>query len=279
MVNWRPQSQPAPLTPPREVLDELFAFTLRVCTPLYWHDRRVPFPKKFVGGSCFVLRFGERLVGVTAAHVVQAYQVYRQEVPTSVCQLRLMPFALHAAIIDCDPDLDIATFGLSETELIKIDGVPVDCRGQWPPPQPMEMRAVSLAGFPHELIVTAADRSAVFNAYGALTAIESFTDREILFTFDPSRDQSVGGLPLPSLGLNMSGCSGGPALMHGTKNGLQRWFPVGVIHVGPKRDAPEPIARGEAEAFDMIRVRRINFLREDGTINRPSDGGWLPGRG
>jgi hypothetical protein len=35
------------------------------------------------------------------------------------------------------------------------------------------------------------------------------------------------------------------------------------------------VARGEAEAFNTIKVRRIHFRREDGTIDRPN-GGWLP---
>jgi hypothetical protein len=197
------QENPAAISSlPPEVLKEVAAFTLKVCTPLYWHDRRVPFPKKVEGASCFILRFSDRLVGVTAAHVLQAYQVARQQTPTLVCQLRLMPFALHDAIIDCDADLDIATFGLSEAELLKIEGTPVDCRVQWPPPPPAQMRAVSLAGLPQVMLVTSADRSAIFNAYGALSAIEDFSDRDIMLTYDPARDQSMGGLPLPPLDLN-----------------------------------------------------------------------------
>jgi hypothetical protein len=81
-------------------------FTLRVSTPLYWHDRLARFPKKLIGATCFVLRFDERLVGVTAAHVVDQYEQARGQVPTLVCQLRLAPFALHDAIIDIDSDLE-----------------------------------------------------------------------------------------------------------------------------------------------------------------------------
>ena len=77
-------------------------FTLRVCTPLYWHDRRVPFPKDMRGGSSFIVRFGDRLIGITAAHVVQVYRNDREQNPALVCQLRLMPFALHDALIECD---------------------------------------------------------------------------------------------------------------------------------------------------------------------------------
>lgn len=260
-------------SPSPDVLNEVSKFTLRVCTPLYWHDRRVPFPKDMRGGSCFILRFGERLIGVTADHVLQIYQSDRAKNPAIVCQLRLMEFALHDAVIDHDTNLDIATFAVSESQLKEIEGMAIDCTGQWPPPAPMRMRAVSLAGFPEKLRVTYANRSADFAAYGGLSAIEDFSEREILLTFDPTREQTLGGLPLPPLGLNMSGCSGGPVLMHGVRNRLHRWFPVGIIIAGPNRDTGDE--RGDAEAFDTIRVRRIHFLRQDGTIDRPEPG-WLP---
>jgi hypothetical protein len=211
------------------------------------------------GGSSFIVRFGDRLIGITAAHVVQVYRNDREQNPALVCQLRLMPFALHDAVIDCDLNLDIATFALSEDELRQIEGTAVDCTGEWPPPPPT--RKI--------LRETYADRSALFSAYGGLSG-----DRDILLTFDPAREQSmVKGLPLPPLGLNMSGCSGGPVLINGERNGLLRWFPAGIIIGGSNRDSKEE--RGEAEAFDTIRVRRIHFVREDGTIERPSSG-WLP---
>jgi hypothetical protein len=262
------QFEPSP-----DFIKEVSEFTLNICTPLYWHDRTVPFPKELRGGSCFILRFGERLVGVTADHVLQAYRDVRIQNPSLVCQLRLMPFALNEAIIDNDPTLDIATFGLSEDELNKITGTPIDCSGAWPPPAPTRLRAVSLVGFPEVLRVTHEDRSGRFQAYGGLSAIEDFSERNIILTYDPAREQPVGGLALPSLGFNMSGCSGGPVLMHGERNGLHRWFPVGILVRGPNRDLGDE--RGDLEKFDIIWVRRIHFIKEDGTIDRP-DPGWLP---
>lgn len=71
----------------------------------------------------------------------------------------------------------------------------------------------------------------------------------------------------------MSGCSGGPVLVHGDRNGLHRWFPVGLIHEGPKAEQKQ----GAATEFGMIRLRRIDRIKSDGTIKRPiDDSGWLP---
>jgi hypothetical protein len=233
---------------------EIADFTLRICTPIYWHDRTLPFPKELRGGSCFFLRFGAGLVGVTANHVLEIYRAKLKQTPNVVCQLRLMPFALNDAVIDSDDELDLATFGVSEDELTRIQGTALDCRGQWPPPHPERMRAVGLAGFPEVIReINLKDHSAQFVASGALSAIEDFNEREVLVSCDPSRDQPlIRDIDPPPLGINMSGCSGGPALMHGDKNGLHRWLPVGIIVKGSRSDATD-----EARTFDYIRVRRL----------------------
>jgi hypothetical protein len=165
--------------------------------------------------------------------------------------------------------LDIATFGLSEDELTQIQGTALDCTAQWPPPTPKSMTAVSLAGFPEVMRdINRIDRSAKFRAYVALTTIEDFNDREIFFTFDPARDQPLlDGIDRPPLGFNMSGCSGGPVLMHGMRDGRHRCFPIGIIVKG-SGDSP----KGEFQEFDSIRARRIHFVQEDGCIEYPQTG-------
>ena len=255
---------------PPEFAREISTFTLRVCTPIYWHDRRQPFPKDVQGASCFFLRFEERVVGITADHVVDAYYAARAQTPALVCQVRLAPFDLDAALIDRDRGLDLATFAVSENEVSTIDAVPIDCRGNWPPPTPVRMRAASLAGFPEIMRIVRPDRSAEFKAYGALPTVEDVTDSQIIFTYDPERDAALHA-PKPPLGFNLSGCSGGPVLMHGMRNGLHRWFPVGLIIRGPR-----DVGKGEIASFDIIRARRIHCLKPDGTLEKPSAGGWLP---
>jgi hypothetical protein len=68
----------------------------------------------------------------------------------------------------------------------------------------------------------------------------------------------------------MSGCSGGPVILFKTVNGLLRWFPVGLIYKGP-----DGKAEGELASFDRIHIRRLHFIRPDGSIDEP-DQGWLP---
>jgi hypothetical protein len=251
--------------PDRTMFEEVAALTLRVARPLIWHDKTEGWPKVLDGGTCFLLRFDEGIVGVTANHVVAAFEDAVVKNPNVVCQLRTVLFDLRTSSIDRDEDLDIATFRVSEAEAAGTEATVLDCRGNWPPPMPDAMRALSICGYPEHMRVTAADRSAEFQAWGALAAVESTTDREILITYDPARDRSSRwAMTLPPLGLNLSGCSGGPVLMHGTRNGLHRWFPVAMVIAGPKDGK-----QGLFTDIDLIRLRRIHIVQPDGSISRP----------
>ena len=251
--------------------DVLAALTLRIARPLIWHDRTAPLPKAIFGGTCFFLRFESGIVGVTANHVLEVYEKIRSESTSIACQLRTIPFDPIAALIDRDAERDIATFRASEGLLARIEAIALDCRMDWPPPEPDVMRGISLCGFPENMRTSSKDGTAEFGAWGALAAVEDLTEREILVTYDPERDTASRWAPtLPPLGLNLSGCSGGPVIMHGERNGLHRWFPVGIVIAGP-RDS----GSGASAQFDMVRVRRIHVVQPDGSIQKDDDG-WLP---
>jgi hypothetical protein len=258
------------------VQDEVAALTLKVARPLIWHDRTEGWPKRLDGATCFFLRFEDRIVGVTANHVIDAYERAVAANSNTVCQLRNSPaFDLPAAIIARNASRDIATFAVPEVLLSQIEAIPLDCRGSWPPPEPQHLWLLSACGFPESMRITMPGRSAEFRAWGALAAVEGVTRDEILITYDPAIVKPAAWAPtLPPIGFNMSGCSGGPVLAHGDRNGLHRWFPVGLIHAGPK----EQQKQGEAAEFDMIRLRRIDIIQPDGTIKLPAENtGWLPG--
>jgi hypothetical protein len=57
-----------------------------------------------------------------------------------------------------------------------------------------------------------------------------------------------------------------------TVNGIMSWYPVGMIYRRPRKK--EGVDAGEFASFDQIRIRRLRFLKSDGTIE--DQGGWLP---
>jgi hypothetical protein len=270
-----------------EARKHILDFTLSVCVPLYWHDRSLRFPKPVTGASCFVLRFVQQLVVVTAAHVFRTYEKCLRQNPRLICQLRLLPYDLRGALVDIDDDLDIATFRLSDAELNQIRGIAVDCRSKWPPPKPECGRTLSLAGFPEIIREVHPDGSGIFQAYGALPPIASYSDRQIIITYDPTRDRpAMAGVPVAPLGFNMSGCSGGVVLMPEFKDGEWRYFAVGLIAHGPRDIGPSEDGRTETphirrsdrilQDADMIRIRRIHRILPDGSLDRRPDR-CLPG--
>lgn len=250
--------------------ETIYTAGLKFCRPIYWHDNAKPFPKEVTGASCFFIRFSTIYVGVTAAHVVREYQRAKAITPTLVCQLYLMPFNLEGALIDIDDAIDIATFSISECEIQATSTVPFDVALSWPPQEVVKQgAAVQLVGYPENIrAINSIDRSAIFQAWGALDFVEDFNDSEILMVYDPKR--SIGAPTPPPLGYNMSGCSGGPAIIHETRAGLHRWHPVGLIVAGPKS------SEGATAEFDMIRIRRIDCIEPTGQIRRAIETGWLP---
>src|SRR5208282_6444828 len=98
-----------------QVREEAAAFTLKIACPLVWHDRRQGSPKVVEGATCFFLQFETQFIGVTADHVIKAYEAASEANRNLVCQLRTSrPFDLVNSIIDRHPDLDIATFRVSD---------------------------------------------------------------------------------------------------------------------------------------------------------------------
>ena len=245
---------------------------LRWGRPVWWYDWGQPFEKlEITGATCFVLKFKARYVGVTAAHVVKEILKARQYTPSLDCRIQLTPLYLPLAVIDMNDDLDIATFAISEQQ-VKDSGVqPFDVSVQWPPPDGLiaKKMPIQLVGFPECLrVIDYEGSSLICQAYGALALVEDYSEREITTVYDPA--QSLGIPSLLPLGFNMSGCSGGPAVIHHTRNGVHRWHPVGLILRGPLGQA-----EGEAANFDIIRIRRIDCIQDDGRI-RATRTGWLP---
>jgi hypothetical protein len=250
----------------RVLHQRLSDLTLRVARPLVRYNDRQPWPKSLSGGSCFILRFDRGLIGVTADHVISAFEDDKRKDVGTRCLLRTVPFDLLGAVLARNADLDIATFAVTEDDLTGSEAVALDCRStSWPPPTPNQGDPVSFCGFPGEIAKLTLHSNVEFHAFMTLAFIQDVTQRDIIVTYEPTRDSRVvvgGGLS--ELGANLSGCSGGPVLVHYERNGLHRWFPVGMMVAGPREQGT-----GISAEFDILRLRRIHFIQPDGTIDHP----------
>jgi hypothetical protein len=220
------------------------------------------------GGSAFVLKFERGYVAVTCNHVLEEYDEALKADAQTMCQLGKCQVWPEKSLIARDKRLDIATFEVSESQIKQADGHPIDCRNHWPPREVAEGDAIKLTGFLDESR-TAFDMP----AWGALAVADVITETDIITIYDPEIALPTGlSVPKPPIGLNMSGCSGGPCFLVKTINGIIGWYPVGMIYRGPRKE--EGVNAGEFASFDQIRIRRLHFLKSDGTIE--DQGGWLP---
>jgi hypothetical protein len=239
--------------------------------PIWWYDWQQPFEKlKITGASCFVLRFKTGYIGVTAAHVVNELFRARRHTPSLACLIQLTHLNILNVIIDMNDNLDIATFRISEKQVQSSGVQALDVSTEWPPEIQIERQMpIQLVGFPEFLRkIDYGGGSVNCGGYQALALVEDYNDREIIVIYDPAESQ--GSPKLLPLGFNMSGCSGGPAVIHHIRNFVHRWYPVGLILRGPHGQG-----EGDSASYDTIRIRRIDCIDPDGHIRIP-DTGWLP---
>jgi hypothetical protein len=243
---------------------------LKVARPFYWHIGERS-GGTLRGATAFVLQFDRGFVGITADHVIDEYLKTRDAMENQklVCQLSNARIFPEDRIIDRNPYLDIATFEVDEDAIEQSGTVCVDCRKHWPPPDIVKNDYIVLAGFPDSERCKLAVGHYEMRAWGANAVADDVTDKDILTIYDPDTALTA-NVPKPPLGFNMSGCSGGPAFLVKTVNGLVRWFPVGLIYKGA-----DGKAQGEFASFDRIHIRRLSFLQPDGTIGG-HETGWLP---
>ncbi len=263
---------PALTTEERALFETLGPLMMKIARPFVWHDVAVPWPKKLRGGTCFILRFRSGPVLVTANHVIKAFEQDKNRGSKVEMLLRGILFDVESAAIDRDEELDLATFKITEQQIVESEAIAVDCQGAWPPPRPARGNALSFAGYPEVLKASYPHDRLQFNAFVHFPRVEDVSEAYVVATYVQGRDVRIVAAPnIRDAGVNWSGCSGGPVLLHLEVNGIWRWFPAGIIMEGPKKDT-NPDA---AQDMDIFRFKRIDFLNSDGSIRRASSG-WLP---
>lgn len=93
----------------------------------------------------------------------------------------------------------------------------------------------------------------------------SVSDKDICSLMDRESVIPVLGRGVPPDDYDFGGISGGPmlAVVEG-RAGLRSWWPAGVIYEGPN---PAPDANEAIPGLQIIRARRMHFIRADGSID------------
>jgi len=278
------EKKPPPLSPVAQEIGTVAAnFALGFARPFYWHRGALNENRNMRGGTAFVLKFGERYIGVTANHVMEEYLAAKREDSNLICQMQMGRVEPEKNIIAQSEALDLATFSINPILVPTFHGETMDCTGKWPPPAVKRGDALSAAGYPENLRSEIEQGHFEFGAWGALCIADDVTERSILTIYDPKQIamSPKWALLKPPLGINLSGCSGGPVILHHAVGRIQMFSPVGIIVTGPTGVAPEQpesddrAKLGELASDDRIFFRRLDLMREDGTLKEPNMG-WTP---
>lgn len=236
--------------------------------PLYWVIREGDGRYRTRTGSAFFLDAGEGVFGVTASHVIEGWREDRAVTKIAAVQLGDIPLDLEDrhAIIAEHPDIDIATFRITEPEVREVGKTVLrGLQKTWPPAPPDRERGVYFAGFPGKEVQWLSRNEISFAVATGGGIASSISERDVSSLIDRDQIIPVLGEGLPPENYDFGGISGGPMLtVVEAQGGIRSWRLAGVIYQGPNT------AENENEAipgFEVIRARRADFIRPDGSLD------------
>jgi hypothetical protein len=211
-------------------------------------------PRNLRNGTCFFIRTPRRLLVVTARHVVDGFRTAKATDSSTICQIGNLRVDPLERLVAAGEKADIATLDLTESELERIDKVPITL---WPPDPPDgDNRGVLFAGFPAAGIITHEySRRRGFGIYAGSGIAQRVTELQLSCTteWEESFAPPIGLGTLPPRNYNTGGMSGGPILTIRERHGVMSFPLAGVI------------SEGRTET-DTIVAERADAIRADGTI-------------
>jgi hypothetical protein len=256
------------LGPPER--DLMASFT----APLYWAVRNDDGRIGARNGSAFFLKTRERLFGVTAAHVIEGSNSWREHCSShGRTPLRLSgktgtSFELDwdARQLDINTTLDIATFSIDERELATIQRVPFQgFQPSWPPLPPAQWQQVTYAGYAAVETRLISHEEVEFGFVCGSGLAHSVSDTSVSSLIERPYLEPIAGVNLPPENFDFRGISGG-LMIYVTEEHMRLRLNVfaGVVIAGPNTAEEE----GQAiSGFEVIIARRGRFINADGTLD------------
>jgi hypothetical protein len=242
----------------------------RFNVPLIWSVPLADGTLRYRNGTAFFLNPSERPFGVTASHVITGWEQSRVENSGGALHLaghrEFLEIDWAARVIDDDPEIDIATFAVTEEE-VRLLGKVIMTGAQkiWPPRPPPRDCLLYYCGFPGVGTRPHPQGGPLFGAVPGMGIATSVNDKSISIQLEREYLVPLLGGGVPPENFNFGGISGGPVIKIVDLNGLRSYACAGVIYQGPNTadDAEQAIA-----GFELIKARHANFLLVDGHLDR-----------
>ena len=235
------------------ILPWIEAWAKDLCTPLWWDvpEQLGPGGGR-MGGTVCLVHTGERLLGITAAHIHAEIAARLDEGLSTWCQLGGHTFDPVARLIDTDKHLDVATYDLSEVQ-VAASGHRAHRPPKWPP-DPLALDDICVVGgYPWELSFdpTATSRTQMFLHFVAHLDDSSNSTSVVLIKPDTSTAWTSRGL---GPGTNLGGLSGGPVFRFTEVPGQLSTLTMSAVT--------------SEYGLDVIFARPLSFVSADGSLVR-----------
>jgi hypothetical protein len=222
----------------------------RCTAPFWWREPARTEDHPFMGGTICFVHTGTRLLGITAAHIHEAYRSRLNEGHIQWCQIGGHSFDPVARLIDIEPHSDIATYDLSEVQVNAADA-DIHYAPAWPPL--VEESDVSIVGgWPWRLSTDSPDQAHHYFLH-FIAKVSTASENQIGVVTQTTTSIPWGNTSLPP-GTNLGGMSGGPVYKV-SETGLVALTLVGVI------SQYQP-------GFEIALARPLRVVGADGTIRR-----------
>lgn len=179
------------------------------CVPIYWFRLDTKEFSIAHNGTLTIVQTPKRLLGVTAAHVVNQYL---RDLKRRSHRLQLMNEVvddLSERVIDVSDGLDIATVALDENLVKRLGRTPL---GVWPPKPPQEGKGIMIAGYPAVERVKTKQFEVSFGLFTALGVARTVTDKQITWLLEREYQLANAKIPTPPPEYDLGGVSGGPLI-------------------------------------------------------------------
>jgi hypothetical protein len=237
--------------------------------PIFWMVPRADGTPGYRNGTAFFLNAGERPLGVTASHVIDGWKRCCVEQAAGALHLAghrdLLQIDWPARVIDDDPDIDIATFAVTEDE-VRLLGKNILTGAQklWPPRPPPKDCVLYYCGFPGIGTRSHPQGGPLFGALPGMGIATSVSEKSISIQLEREYLVPLLGGGIPPENFNFGGISGGPVIKI-VETGIRTYALAGVLYQGPNTAAdPEQAISG----FELISARQAHFLLPDGRLDR-----------
>ncbi|MHB8744584.1 MAG: hypothetical protein ACYC9L_15885 [Sulfuricaulis sp.] len=158
--------------------------------------------------------------------------------------------------------LDLVTFDITSEEINGAGkNVLYGNQAGWPPRRITNGIGALFAGFPGNQRIQSGDREFNFGLYSAFCPVSSGSERHFGCAFDRSMWIDTMEKGLPDEGFDLGGISGCPVLaVDESPSGILSWRLAGIGYCS------------STQLGEIFFAHHVDFIREDGTLNRPIEG-------